>query len=48
MGESEFMNKIEKRKTYGIIGCNIILTAFIYIILCIISNVYPFGTKMRI
>lgn len=45
MGESEFMNKIEKRKTYGIIGCNIILTAFIYIILCIISNVYPFGTK---
>ena len=39
------MNKMEKTKTYKIIGCNVMFTAFGYIILCIISNVYPFGSK---
>ena len=39
------MNKKKSKVSYKIIGCNVFLTLVIYMAVCAISNIYPFGTK---
>lgn len=39
------MNEVKKKISYKTIVCNIFLTILIYVVLCMVTNVYPFGSK---